>query len=76
MKIKDRIHYFFFLREHPHIVSVVDMALGCKEPASIPVTAWKYRCVLCEMEIVEITETGIKQLEAGNEEKDVIKWMK
>lgn len=54
-----------FIRNHQCHYSLDDMVLNKSEnDICIPLTAWVYRCY-CGKEIVEITESGVKQIANG-----------
>lgn len=49
--------------EHPCTIETCDMAVGTSDGITVPVTAFKYRCVLCGREYIDITESGIEQIQ-------------
>lgn len=73
MGIKQAIHRFFLKRDHYHIIKVYDIAMGIPE-IGIPLTAFRYRCILCGVTFDDICESGMRQLIAGNPVDKVLRW--
>ena len=70
------LHKFFLRRGHYHIIKPVDYARGVPLPASVPLTAWRWRCVLCGRELDEINPSGIQQIANGEPPALVLRWTK
>lgn len=66
---------FFSKIDHLHLIDVVDIATGVPYDAGIPLTGFKYRCVLCGREYMLTTESGLKQIAEGHSVKKVLQWM-
>ena len=68
------------LFEHNHKYSLSQIAIYTdkehrEHPSGIPVVAWKYKCK-CGAEIIEYDESGIRLLQKGLSEDEVIsKWI-
>lgn len=61
---------------HCHVIEVRDFALGVELPdGGYPLTAFRWRCKICGREIVDISEYGIEQLQAGHATAQVFEWM-
>ena len=60
---------------HWHVMRVENMATSklCGEYETI--TAWRLRCLLCGMEINEVTPSGLDQIAQGHPVDLVISWM-
>jgi len=61
-------------RIHRHLIDVVDHAVGVPGKRSVPLTAFKWRCVLCGQEIIDVCEPGYRQLEEGHSRASVFRW--
>jgi len=76
MRIMKVINWFFRRRIHKHLVEVADMAIGVPEGGGSPLTAFRFRCVLCGEFIDDITDSGLTQLENGHKRESVFRWIK
>ena len=65
----------WFLCWHKHIITVDDMATGVSLEAGVPVTAFRYKCIICGRTFDDITEMGIRQLEEGHKRDKVLDWI-
>lgn len=59
---------------HACVIEICDMATGLTENHGTPVTGFKYKCVLCGREFVELTRSGYKQLKKYKR-RYVLQWM-
>ena len=59
-----------------HIIEVYDMALGESENPGIPLTAFRFRCLICGRFFDDICESGIEQLRRGIKKEDVFQWFR
>jgi hypothetical protein len=58
-----------------HRIEIRNIALGVSDRGNTPLTAWKYMCIVCGDEIIQLTESGVKQLEDGHLYEDVVKFI-
>lgn len=65
-----------FRCRHWHVLRMQDMATGIGDDVGIPVTAWKWKCRLCNRVFYDIAESGWEQLEAGLKRDEALKWMR
>jgi hypothetical protein len=60
---------------HKHIISPIDMAIGVSDGSGgRPLTAFKDKCILCDIEFIHITRSSIEML-ATHKQEDVFCWL-
>lgn len=75
MCVNNMIKRFFSRIDHFHLIDVVGIALGVPYGAGVPLTGFKYRCILCGREYSLTTESGLKQIAEGHPIEKVLQWM-
>jgi len=70
------IKKFFQKKAHLHIIKSYDIATGISEQENfVPLTAFKFKCILCGESIDDITDSGLTQLENGHKRENVFNWV-
>ena len=61
---------------HCHVIEMAGIATGVTLPnGGFPLTAFRWRCKICGVEIVDISEYGVEQLRAGHATAQVFEWL-